>query len=732
MPRAIDPSLVGDQLPADYSPLNRIDFQSAKARLPDLDALVDQFILYVKDYLFPIIEDITGIDLALLLPLIDLLDLDFSSIEGFFTSLVNALVALPAALVNLIGGIVAQLTNPANSDQLQELLTGILSLLVSLPTMLIQLGQSLLNSGAGLLGISSPINLLNAFNILSPDLMGQISHSNIGQAITNLITDPLFAIESAFDDFEDWFHDATQGHVGSGSAQTIADGSTHELLGNLIPVSEGQVMPVSAWAKWAGLAGSGSPITLSVTGYNNVNDAISQAAIASHNTIPATTDWLNLTGTWTVPANVVNMRVRLVVGSGATAGTVWFDDIKATKTQSVFQRLIAGTNSGEFLNNDVEHLFTGIISNTMEIINKASQGDFQGLVDTIEGNIQEGFETIGARLNAFLHGGSPLNAANINQGQIGDQFVPGLSTIHDALVTAVGRLSGSGFDIGKVFEVLTGQTNSLVTNSSGIVHLHGRLATAESRLAALPVSLGGTGVGISFGGTVGATDIDEFERVDTNGLGSEWLQYYSSGGGKWAIPNGHDAEYMWSGTSDREFVCIRNKSSLLRSLTDYQRVSQVLSTKATRHKVLAGDWFGHNDVWLRVSDSTTSLANITGIRIRWGADGSVSIVRFLNGAATTLKSYPKGTYDPPGPGAILYGEAGDMNGGTAGQRYFRGVIGNSIQIEITETGVASGFGAAFRRWGHGGRVDGWTDLFDNGQERPGSLFQWNGMDQVFL
>jgi hypothetical protein len=192
---------------------------------------------------------------------------------------------------------------------------------------------------------------------------------------------------------------------------------------------------------------------------------------------------------------------------------------------------------------------------------------------------------------------------------------------------------------------------------------------------------------------------------------------------------------MWSGTSDREFVCIRNNLSLPRSLTDYQRVTQVLSSKATRHydSVLGTyNYVGHNDVWLRVSDSTTSLANITGVRIRWGGDGGISIVRFVNGVATTLKSYPTGTYTPPGPGSALIGEAGDMNGGTIGQRYFRGIFGNSLLIEVTEQGVASGFGAAFRRWGHGGRVEGWSGLFDNGQERPGTLHHWQGMDQVFI
>jgi len=585
-----------------------------------------------------------------------------------------------------------------------------------------------------LLNILSPLDSLNLFNIIPTDILAQINISSIGETIINMVTDPTFQDPASFTGQDIFFLDTTvAGHNGPNAAKTTANGTTRELLSNWIPVSKDQVIPISGWAKWTGLAGSGTPIQIGVTGYQPGGSSV-QSIIAQRAATPPATDWTQLAGSYTVPSNVEAIRIRLIVAAGATVGDVWFDDLTANKTQSLLQRLIAGTDPGTTLNQDITNLFNGIISNAVELLNKAGLQDFNDLLSTLGGEIGNTIDDIEERLNAFLHGQSPLNADNINTGQIGDIYIPGLGTIHDTIVRAVGSISGSGFDIDKVYETLFGQKDSTVTNAAASIALHGRLSHAESRLAALPVSLGGTGVGISFGGVVGAVDTDEFERVSSTSLGPEWQQYYSSGGGVWATPNGHDAEYMWNGVSDREFICIRNRVDLPRSLTDYQRVTNVLSSKGTRHydNILGTyNYCGHNDVLLRVSDTTTSLANMTLIRIRWGSDGSLSIVRYLNGAATTLKAYGTGYLPAPGPGAALIGEAGDINGGDLGRRYFRGIIGNSIAIEVTESGVASGMGAAFRRWGHGGRVEGWSGLFDNGQERPGTLHHWQGMDQVF-
>ena len=69
----------------------------------------------------------------------------------------------------------------------------------------------------------------------------------------------------------------------------------------------------------------------------------------------------------------------------------------------------------------------------------------------------------------MLHTTSILNGTNIGTGAIADQFVPGIGSLHDTIVTAVGNLAGTGFDITKVLEVLTGQTHAIVDHGAGSV-----------------------------------------------------------------------------------------------------------------------------------------------------------------------------------------------------------------------------------------------------------------------
>ena len=700
MPRAFDRKIPAN----DHDPLaNLLDFGNLDQTAEIAGSMIRGYLNSLFAGIVNIIEDLTGIDL--------------SSLTKLWDQLLDALFFwLPEDSGIGPGVLLAATTEESNI--LMRLLLGLAEGFASM------LGINLLT----MLSKGDPVNAQWLYNAIPTDLLAQISHSAIGEVVTNLVADPDFLDPLPV---EGWPHDPTGGPDGTGCRSTTADGTTRELLTeDMIPVSQGQIMPIKGKAKWTGLVGTGNPIQLAVTGYSEDGSTITdQRTVIQHNTVPPTTDWVDMAGNYVVPANVAKIRPRLVVGSTATAGTVSFSKLSVTKVQTMFQRLIAGTDPGQTLTDDITNLFTGIISNTLEIIQKASQGDFDELLTALDpsGNLT----AIEDRLNDFLHSLSPLNADNINQGNVADQFVPGLSTIHDAVVTAVGNVSGSGFDIGKVIEALTGQTHAVVDSSSSLVGIFTRLSQAEGKLAALPVSLGGTGVGISYGGVVGLVDTDDFERVGSN-PGPLWTVSYQGGAGTVGTPNGHDLSFQTNGIDDRDFLMIRNNGAIPRSATDYQRVIQVVSAKSTRfYDALLGtyNYAGENFLWLRVSDDSTTLANVTGIRVGFGGDGNLTIVRFLAGAPTILKAFPPGTITPPGPGAILIGEAGDMNGGEAGKRYFRGIIGSSLRIDVTEDGVASGFGPAFRKWGTGGRAEGHL-LPLPGQEKPGSLHYWTGMDQT--
>jgi hypothetical protein len=605
----------------------------------------------------------------------ELTGLDFSSPPAFIGSLIVAIGEVIGIDLHELGAIFSSVD------------------MSSPEAFVTSLGEALGDLGKFLTKLS-PLNALNLFNLVPTDLLGHVSASAIGTVVTNLVTDPDFLDPAPI---EGWVHDPTGGYGGTGSRTATADGSSKELLGNLIPVSEGQVLPLSARAKWEGLAGTGNPIALGVTGYQS-DGASAQSIVASHNTIPPTTDWLTLAGNYTVPANVVSLRTRLIVGATATAGAVSFSTVKATKVGPMLQKLIAGTDVGDFLPDDITNLFNGIIINALELLNKAGLGDFNDLMSTIGGDIGDDIDAVEQRLNDFLHGLSPLNANNVAEGSIADRFVTGITTINDNIVTRLLNIAGSGFGHGDAAAALMSNTVALVDTSA-------RLSRLENTF------------------TGGVSDGDDFERTSSTSLGPGWLTYYSSGAGTWATPNGHDASWSASGIGDREFICIRNTGTI-RSATNLQRVGMVLSSKAP-------EWFGfcgHNDIWLRVSDATTSLANVTGIRIRFGGDGSVSVDRFINGARVRLlPELAAGSITPPGPGAQIIGLAGEP--GTA--RVFRAVIGTSLILECIEIGVASGLGPTFLRWGHGGRAEGHL-LPTPGQDGPGSAHQWTGMDQVTI
>jgi hypothetical protein len=626
---------------------------------------------------------------AVIEALLELPDLLTTLVDG----VVNQLITMPATLTTLITELINQLlTLP---DELLNLLTGLINELLNAPAMLLDLAGGLLGTNA-FMGPDSALNALNLYNLVPDDLIAQINISNIGTVDQNLITNPGFDV--AFPAEGGWEHDAVDGDLAPGCAMCVADGNTHELLSNWISVSEGQRVNIAGRTKFSGLTYTAGlyPVRIGVTGYVSATDSTDQKDIAKEGNAVTVTDWRTMSGPYDVPTGVKTIRVRLIVTPEATAGVVRFDDLSAYKSGLMPQSLVSG------LEQALTDLWSNVNSLLTQVVNFVFQTDFDNLVSTIAGPVGNTITDVEERLNSFLHGGSALNADNISLGAIADQFVPGISTINDNIVRNLLRLPGSGFSHDQAADALQSNAYAVVDNSA-------RIAQLETTF------------------TGGVSDGDDFERKSSTTLGPGWIVLFSGGSGIVATPNGHDAEFIPSGTQDRDFVCIRNTGQI-RSSTDLQSVASVISTKATRfYDPLLGtyNFCGHNDVWLRISDATTSYANITGIRIRFGADGSVSIDRFVNGVKVTLNSMPTGSIVPPGPGAQIMGLAGIP--GTA--RYFQAIIGTSTILPINEVGVASGLGGAYHRWGFGGRAEGHL-LPLPGQEKPGNIHQWTGKDQV--
>lgn len=121
MPRAGDAYLNG-AIPITNSPLDRMDF-SAFMKSWDLQAFIDQWIALFNDYLFPIIKDITGIDLsspeAFFISLVQLIANGGAAVSGFINAIVQVIVDL------IFGGITGSSSTGNPLEALAPLFSGL-------------------------------------------------------------------------------------------------------------------------------------------------------------------------------------------------------------------------------------------------------------------------------------------------------------------------------------------------------------------------------------------------------------------------------------------------------------------------------------------------------------------------------------------------------------------------------------------------------------------------------
>jgi hypothetical protein len=549
------------------------------------------------------------------------------------------------------------------------------------------------------LGPDSPIPAFNLFGLLRPGNIGLIGSGQIGNISPEQLDNPDF--EGDIDGGGEFSIDpakAPYDNIGQ-SIKVVADGTLKELLSNNgrpIDVDTGQKIRVRVYAAWQNLVATGSPIRLGVTAYNG-SSVTAQPDIVLRAASPTTSDWVKMEGEWTVPANVTAARLRIGVAPTATSGNVHFSRSSFRTLPGLRHSLIVDEN-GNGLPDILDGIAADINSAIQGLLGKVGIGDFDELINTLGGSFGSSLGAVADRLEDMLTPESPLNGGNVIS-DIADAVLPGVRTTLNNLVKNLFRVPN---------------------NDDGSDFTHDDAGMALAAMSDTLASLGAKVSQLEVTYTSGVADGDDFERT-ANNLGTRYLVYYSSGSGSIGTPDGHNASWQASGFGDREFVAILNDGNI-RSATDYQRVLLVLGSKA-------GSYFGmhgYNDIWCRISDDTTSLANITGIRYRVGANGSLSITRFLAGNGVVLNSYPAGSIVAPGPGAILGGEAGRPG---VNSRQFKLLIGSNAVIDLPEVGTASMVGGAYRRWGFGGRATAQLLPLPVGQQGPGALRQWNVMDQ---
>lgn len=325
MPKALD----SQRLTVTNSPTQRIDLNSGKQLLPEFD------ISGMIDNLISLIEDATGIDLSALEPIIDGLtsglDLittalsaltsgDPTQLLAWFTNLGNLdLLNVFPNVLSAFDGI--DLTDPGAI--LSAIISAVAEAVADIPVVgeLAALIENLVNGG-------QPINVQNLFGQLTQGLFGIVPASSISSNNPNLLNNGGFDGSISMDGSGVWTYDATTGHTSNGSASTTANSTLKALLSNAVDVTVGQKLSPTVWVKTSSYAGTGTPIRLAVKTY------LAGAAVSTTNISsiagPGGT-WTQMTGTYTVPSGVDSVRLRLVVDTTATGGTIWFDDGSLTK-----------------------------------------------------------------------------------------------------------------------------------------------------------------------------------------------------------------------------------------------------------------------------------------------------------------------------------------------------------------------------------------------------------------
>lgn len=115
------------------------------------------------------------------------------------------------------------------------------------------------------------------------------------------------------------------------------------LRSNPIAVAEEQKLAPSVHVQWDNVVATGDAFTLDIvtyyqtqyTGVINIDKVTNPGSSGS---------WRKLEGTWTVPAGVDEVRIRLQI-KNTTSGSVWFDDAVLAKT-TVFQHISQNTIDG--------------------------------------------------------------------------------------------------------------------------------------------------------------------------------------------------------------------------------------------------------------------------------------------------------------------------------------------------------------------------------------------------
>ncbi|ORV86730.1 hypothetical protein AWC11_17025 [Mycobacterium interjectum] len=393
--------------------------------------------------LAPVIKLFSGIDLK-----------NFGNAIEFITAAIDPWIVKLTALINFLNEVLAVLAFPGDvvNDPLPQLIVPFKNLIRFLgniqfgiesfnPVTAVQswLGQLLLPLGN--LSIVQPNLQINPGFDDSNDL-GDLAD---GKNWTRENLDPPITDG-------DWVWDLI-GRTADGSATVHANGVDHGLLGNVTYVDEGHTFDFDAYVSWTGLTASSGALALHIQTNDGTN-----VPIASVTSPGATGTWTHLSGSYTVPAGVTSIRLRLFVGSGATVGQVWFDDTNIRRTNLLQKGFIAE------LEDDLAALF-GFFQ---DLLTAAGAGDVVALggdIATALSNAGSALTEIGDMLTAAVVStpsdlGALVKTAQDNALAAGTDLQSILNNTEAGAYDALGTLiqtaaNDAGSAVGQVSDMIT-------------------------------------------------------------------------------------------------------------------------------------------------------------------------------------------------------------------------------------------------------------------------------------
>lgn len=535
--------------------------------------------------------------------------------------------------------------------------------------------------------LSTLINdLQSGIGTIDPSRLTHVPLSAIasGNPTPNLVTNGSFDTDSSLQGSLDWVWDSTQDHtstVGSGSAKTVATGSAVILLSNPISVVAGNTLTFSAYTMWSGLASTGNPIWLGLQTYLN-NAVVSNVTLQAFSSPGSSHSWTQLSSNYTVPSGIDTVRVTLNVGSTATAGSVWFDDISAIKTGNLKHTWMDGITSGQTIGADLQ----GIVDNIHQAVNGGSGTG--NAVTTVKSNLQSIFSN--------LFGSSSLG-----------------TTLQDAALPDITRAQSSDLQdhFDNVVEHFLGVLNTGQSADDASTGLRS-IAETVMGLSQDVQSLKTAQAGSASSGKNYAVDFTQYPDGTFVADGVPFdLTHTGTGSGSQVISGGQSA---WNTVADGDVVLYGkyNDGTNTDTDSDYQWIR---ATGASAMGYSGGNTAA-NFCCGRVNSSFDTYVYVKGYR-----NGN-----FANGFKAELGCFVSGTQHVFATNiSVTWNYSISFKIGVDGDPYrFQVFSGNTLIEDYTDSAHVSSVGSSFRGWGFR------ADTAGGGSIAPGSGTFFGAADTV--